>query len=99
MLSSGAIKAVSRPSDIFQQRDGPLVDWLGQIVATLAGIDLTEIVERGGQFAFVIALLQARDHRLRERKRFGIFAGAHECIDPRALRGGTDLPGESRRSK
>ncbi|MGY4346569.1 hypothetical protein ACVWXM_003036 [Bradyrhizobium sp. GM7.3] len=83
---------------LFHQHDGALVERLRQIVVALTGMNLAEVVQRGGEFATCVALLQVRDHTLRQRQCFRISAGAHEGVDPRALRGETFL-GDARRDK
>src|SRR3954452_8264862 len=49
---------------LFHQHDGALVERLRQIVVAVNRMDLAEVVQRGGEVATGVALLQARDHAL-----------------------------------
>ena len=76
---------------LFHQRDRSLQQRLGLGVPPLAAIEQREIVQRRRDIAMVwtMGLLHVRQQALRQRNRFGIFAGPAEfgdlqrCAPPR----------------
>ena len=73
---------------LFHQRDRSLQQRLGFGVPPLAAIEQREIVQRRRDIAMnrTMGLFHVRQQALRQRNRFGIFAGPAEFGDLRAAR-------------